>query len=134
MLGEAPAVGLIDVRGSCESVVAILLKHRENHCRLCVWGTRHAEVVWVSYAVPDAAPSSAVFGRRHDRDFRGLAFTDWTLHSTRCLRPFRRDGRCLLQVPCTSGILAATERWGRRGALLLHLPISRECGWRAVEA
>jgi hypothetical protein len=28
--------------------------------------------VWVSYAVPGAAPSSAVFGRRHDRDFRGL--------------------------------------------------------------
>src|SRR5260370_31838995 len=45
----------------------------------------------------------------------------WTLHSTRRLHPFRRDGCCLLQVPCTAGILAAAERWGRRGALLLVL-------------
>ena len=40
---------------------------------------------------------------------------------------------CLLQVPRTAGILAAAERRGRRGALLLHFSISREHGWRAVE-
>ena len=83
------------------------------------------------FAVPHLPP--LFFGRRHDRDFRGLASTDWTLHSTLRLRPFRRDVRCLLQVPCTAGILAAAERWGRRGALLLHFPISRQRGWRAVE-
>jgi uncharacterized membrane protein YphA (DoxX/SURF4 family) len=37
------------------------------------------------------------------------------------------------KFPCTAGILAAAERWGRRGALFLYLPtISRERG-RAVE-
>jgi len=118
---------------SCESVVAILFKHPENYCRLRVRGTRHAEVVWVSCAVPLAAPSSAVCGRRHDRDFQGLTLTDWTLHSTLRLCPFRRDGRCLLQVPCTTGILAADERWGRRGTFLLHIPISRERGWGTLE-
>jgi len=79
MLGEVwsffatPAAADRRGGGSCESVVAILFKHPENHSRLCVRGTRHAEVVWVSCAVPGAAPSSAVFARRHDRDFRGLA-------------------------------------------------------------
>jgi hypothetical protein len=64
--------------------------------------------------------------------FGGL-LTDWILHSTRRLYPFRRDGCSLLQVPCTAGILAATERCRRRGALLLYLPtISRERG-RSVE-
>ena len=63
-----------------------------------------------------------------------IVATDWTLHSTRRLHPFRRDGCCLLQVPYTAGILAAAERWERRGALLLYLPtISREHGWSAVE-
>jgi putative oxidoreductase len=33
----------------------------------------------------------------------------------------------------TAGILAATERRGRRGSFLLHFSISREHGWRAVE-
>jgi hypothetical protein len=94
------------------------------HCTQKLFGFR------APFPVPHP---SAVFGRRHDRDFRGLPFTDWTLHSTLRLRPFRRDRRCLLQVPCTARILAAAERWGKRGAMLLHLPISRERGWKAVE-
>jgi putative oxidoreductase len=43
---------------------------------------------------PVATPSSAVFGRWHYRDFRWIAFVDWTIHSTRRLNPFRRDGCC----------------------------------------
>src|SRR5262249_35041430 len=55
------------------------------------------------------------------------------IHSTRRLNSFRRDGCCLLQIPRTAGILAAAERRGRRGTLLLHFSISCEHGWRAVE-
>ena len=69
----------------------------------------------------------------HDRDFWWLAFVAWTIHSTRRLHSFRRDGCRLLQVPRAAGILAAAERRGRRGALLLHVPLFREHGWRAVE-
>ena len=36
-------------------------------------------------------------------------------------------------VPRTARILAATERRGRRGALLLHFLLSRERGGRAVD-
>jgi len=52
----------------------------------------------------------------------------------RRLYSLRRDGSCLLHVPRSAGILAAAERWGRRGALLLHFSISREHGRRAVES
>jgi len=38
------------------------------------------------------------------------------------------------EMAVAAGILAAAERWARRGALLLYLPtISREHRWRAVE-
>jgi hypothetical protein len=47
---------------SCQ--VSALILQAENHCRLCVRGTRHAEVVWFSCTAPDATPSFAVFGRR----------------------------------------------------------------------
>ena len=124
---------LMEVKGSYEPLVAISFKHPENHCRFCVHGTRHAEVVLFSCTVPDATPSSAVFGRRRYRDFWRLAFVDCIIHSPRRLHSFRRDGSRLLQVPRTAGILAATERRGRRGALLLHFSIFREHGWRAVE-
>jgi hypothetical protein len=119
--------------GSYKPLVAISFKHPENYCCFCVHGTRHAEVVWFSCTVPDATPSSAVSGRRHYRDSWWLAFVAWTIHSTRRLHSFWRDGCCLLQVPRTAGILAAAERRGRRGALLLHFSISREHGWRAME-
>lgn len=119
--------------GSYEPVVAISFKHPENQCCFCVHGTRHAEVVLFSCTVPDATPSSVIFGRRHYRDFRWIAFVAWTIHSTRRLHSFRRDGCCLPQVPRTAGILAAAERRGRRGALLLHVPLFREHRWRTVE-
>ncbi len=98
-----------------------------------VYMVHGTQKLFFSCTVPDATPSSAVSGRRHYRDFWWLAFVAWTIHSTRRLHSFRRDGCCLLQVPRTTGILAAAERRRRRGALLLHVPLFREHGWRAVE-
>jgi len=54
--------------------------HPENHYRLCVPGTRHAEVVWFSCTVPGATPSSSVFDRRHYRDFWWLPFVIWPIY------------------------------------------------------
>src|SRR5246127_4694183 len=51
----------------------MLFERPENYCRLRLRGTRRAEVVWFACAVPGAAPSSAVFGRRHEIEtFGGL--------------------------------------------------------------
>ena len=80
-------VGCVARVNSCPSrscQVSALILQAENPC-LCVHDTRHAEVVWFSCTVPDATPSSAVFGRRHYRDFWWLAFVARTIHSTRCL-------------------------------------------------
>jgi uncharacterized membrane protein YphA (DoxX/SURF4 family) len=53
-------------------MVAKRLKHPENHYRLFVHGTRHAEVVWFSCAVPGGAPSSVVLAGGMIETFGGL--------------------------------------------------------------
>lgn len=90
-----------------------------------------AKINLSSPAVPGAA--SFVFGRGHDRDFQ--TFGGLPLQIGPFTRPFAfilsgEMAVAYFKFHAPAGILAAAEPWGRRRALLRHVPISRQRGWR----
>jgi len=63
--------------------------------------------------------------RRHDRANRRRASSPWPVYAHRRLHSLRRDGLRSFHWSCPEGLLSA-DQWRRvRGAVLLHIPLSR---------